>query len=222
MPPSRKSRGRSSGTDPADYSRNVFINCPFDDQYQELFDATVFTVFDCGYVPRCAKEIDDSGQVRIDKIFRIIEECRFGIHDLSRTELDAASNLPRFNMPLEFGIFLGAKRFGSGQHKTKNCLVLDVEPYRYQKFISDIAGQDIRAHGGDVAKLISTLRNWLGSASGRRTLPGGADIKRRFIEFRANLPSLCRQLRLEMHELTFNDYANIVSVWLQQRTSAAP
>jgi len=32
----------------AEYQRNVFVNCPFDADYQPLFQAIVFTVEDCG------------------------------------------------------------------------------------------------------------------------------------------------------------------------------
>ena len=96
----------------ADYNDNVFINCPFDPNYKQLFDAMVFAIHDCGFIPRCALEEDDASEVRIDKIYNIIADCRYGIHDISRTQLDAASGFPRFNMPLELGIFLGAKKFG--------------------------------------------------------------------------------------------------------------
>jgi hypothetical protein len=126
-------------------TNNVFVNCPFDSGYRPLFDAVVFTVIDCGFVARCSLEIDDGSEVRIDKIVRIIGECRLGVHDISRTELDPVHALPRFNMPLELGPFLGAKRFGGQDHARKNCLILDLEPYRYQKFISDLSGQDIHA-----------------------------------------------------------------------------
>jgi len=130
------------------FDYGVFINCPFDDSYRSLFEAIVFTVHDCGYVARCSLEVTDASQVRIEKISAIIGSCRLGIHDISRTDLDTATQLPRFNMPLELGLFLGAKRFGSGKHRLKTCLILDVDRYRYQKFISDIAGQDIAAHSG--------------------------------------------------------------------------
>jgi len=50
------------------YPNNVFINCPFDNQYLELRNALVFTIFDCGYIPRCALEEDDSGSVRVETI----------------------------------------------------------------------------------------------------------------------------------------------------------
>lgn len=58
------------------YDEAVFINCPFDDQYKPLFHAIVFAVFHCGYVARCALELIDTGEVRIDKIVRIIGQCR--------------------------------------------------------------------------------------------------------------------------------------------------
>jgi hypothetical protein len=135
----------------------VFVNCPFDDLYRPIFGA-VFAVHDCGYVARCSLEVTDASQVRIEKIAAIIAACRLGIHDISRTEIDPETNLPRFNMPLELGLFLGAKRFGSRQHRNKNCLILDLEKYRYQKFISDIAGQDIAAHGARPNDAIRAVR----------------------------------------------------------------
>lgn len=128
----------------ASYDDSVFINCPFDAEYQEIFRALVFTVHDCGFLARCALEVDDSGEVRISKINRIIRECRHGIHDISRTELDRTENLPRFNMPLELGLYLGAREFGIGRQKQKRSLILDVEKYRYQKFCSDIAARTSR------------------------------------------------------------------------------
>ena len=110
-----------------------------DAAYAPLFEPIIFALLDCGFTPRCALEVDDAGQVRFEKILALVKRCRFAIHDISRTELDRRNRLPRFNMPLELGLFLGAHRFGSGEQRRKACLVLDREPYRYQKFISDIA-----------------------------------------------------------------------------------
>jgi hypothetical protein len=197
-----------------DYSINVFINCPFDAAYKPLFEALVFAITHCGFRPRCALEIDDGSEVRVDKIFRIIEECRFGLHDLSRTELDRSSGLPRFNMPLELGMFLAAKRFGGARQRTKACLILDRSAYRYQKFVSDIAGQDIRAHDRDLNLAITVTRDWL-RASSSRSMPGGAEIHRQFRKFKSQLPALCRSLKLEPAEMTFNDLTNIIVEWLR-------
>ena len=90
-------------------SEDVFINCPFDEGYSPIFSAIVFAVIELGFVARCARETDDSGEVRLAKIERIIEECKFGIHDISEVGLDPVNNLPRFNMPLELGLFFGCK-----------------------------------------------------------------------------------------------------------------
>lgn len=200
------------------YSSNVFINCPFDDEYLELRNALVFAIFDCGFVPRCALEEDDSGNVRFDKIQKLISETKFGVHDISRTELDGVTGLPRFNMPLELGVFIGAKRFGDGKHKNKNCLILDKERYRYQAFISDIAGYDIRCHNNNSNDLISCVRNWLNDASRRRTIPGGRAISRRFHAFESDLPRMCAEVPIEIDELTFNDYSQVISEWLKENS----
>jgi hypothetical protein len=196
--------------------QHVFINCPFDPQYQSLFEAIVFAVSVCGFRPRCALESEDGSQIRIEKILNIISDCRFGIHDISETELDETNQLPRFNMPLELGMFLGAKRFGQGEQKGKICLILDREKYRYQKFISDIAGQDIRAHGDDPKTAISIVRNWLRSALPAISVPGGEAIGARYDLFRKELPSLCQTLQVSTDEWTFIDYTWIVKGWLDQ------
>ena len=199
------------------YNDNVFINCPFDSAYQELFDAMVFAVHDCGFIPRCALEEEDASQVRIDKIYSIIADCRYGIHDISRTELDENSGLPRFNMPLELGVFLGAKKFGIEEQKEKNCLILDAEPRRYQKFISDIAGQDIQAHNATSEAIVKVVRNWLRNASSCETIPGGSIIWRRYQDFRRDLPQTARECHLTVEDLIFNDYTLMVTRWLRTK-----
>jgi hypothetical protein len=45
-------------------------------------------------------------------------------------------------------------------------------------------------------------------------MPGGAHIDRQYRGFRAELPTLCRQLQLRPSEMTFNDFTNIVTEWL--------
>ncbi len=161
---------------PAAPNASVFINCPFDSEYQPLFEAIVFCVAACGFIPRCTLELTDAEEVRIENIYRLINQCNHGIHDISRTEVaDQPYALPRFNMPLELGIFLGAKRFG-GRSSQKRCLIIDRAPYRYKRFISDIGGQDIKAHNKRPATAIRHVRDWLQSAPGKTAIPGGAMI----------------------------------------------
>ena len=198
------------------YAEQVFINCPFDGEYRPMFEALVFAVHDCGFVARCALEIDDGSEVRIEKIQRIIADCGLGIHDISRTELDSTWNLPRFNMPLELGLFLGAKRYGTGQQRKKLCLILDREPYRYQKYCSDIAGQDIQSHGGDPAAAVKIVRNWLRNASAGSgvVIPSAKTMVERYERFRRDLPRLSRRFRLDPDELIFNDFTTLTAEWL--------
>ena len=199
------------------YNDNVFINCPFDSAYKELFDAIVFAVHDCGFIPRCALEEEDASEVRIDKIYNIIASCRYGIHDISRTELDAGSGLPRFNMPLELGVFLGAKKFGIEEQKRKKCLILDTKPYRYQQFISDIAGQDIQAHNDTPEAIVKVVRDWLRNASRREAIPSGGIIWERYQEFMEKLPQMAKEGQLIVEELIFNDYTLLVAQWLESK-----
>lgn len=204
------------------YTDNVFINCPFDATYKPLFDAIVFAVHDCGFIAHCALEEEDTSQVRIDKIYNIIADCCYGIHDISRTELDEISSLPRFNMPLELGIFLGAKKFGVQEQKRKNCLVLDREPYRYQQFISDIAGQDIQVHSNSPELVIKVVRNWLRTGTGRQTILSGNVIWKRYQKFVKDLPQLAQDFQLEINDLIFNDYVWLLGKWLVAETSPLP
>ncbi len=201
----------------ASYADSVFINCPFDPEYQELFYAIIFAVQDCGFRPRCALEIDDAGTVRIDKIYQIIESCKYGIHDISRTEISAKEKLPRFNMPLELGLFLGAKRFGQQQQTKKLCLILDREPHRYQRFCSDIAGQDIQSHNREPIKAIKIVRNWLANNNvpDDSILPGGTKIAHRYGEFCRDLPMYCDRFGLSIAELIFADFRKLVIEWLK-------
>lgn len=206
----------------SEYELSVFINCPFDQAYRKLLYAIVFTVHDCGYIARSALELTDTSQVRITKILRIISECRIGIHDISRTELDRKTKLPRFNMPLELGMFLAAKEYGPPKQRRKLCLVLDRSPHRYQKFCSDIAGQDISTHGRNVGRAIHAVRDFLRSAAPSNVIiPGDAKIHQRYLQFSAGVPALCRALGQTRDNLTFRDYTGFVSGWLKKHAVPA-
>lgn len=194
--------------------RHVFINCPFDRAYRPLLRALLFAIHDCGFRPRSALEVQDSGEVRVQKIIRIIGEAPLGIHDISRVELDPSSNLPRFNMPLELGLFMGAKAYGDANQQAKRTLVLDSDPYRYQKFCSDIAGQDIQAHGNKPHVAIELVRNWLSTTSA--VIPSGSVISKRYRAFRASLRVGCAKLQLNPRRLTFSDEITLVVAWLDE------
>jgi hypothetical protein len=201
-------------------NRDVFINCPFSNDYVTFFRAIIFTVASAGFTARCALEADDSSENRFDKICKIIAASRLAVHDISKTELDQKSKLPRFNMPLELGLFLAAKKFGNADQKKKRCIIFDRAPYRYQKFMSDISGQDIHSHGGKTSKLIEEISSWLRYEVLDPKVPGGAAIAKEFKLFSRNLPRICQLNLLKPQELTFQDYRKIVGSWIVERTQS--
>ena len=146
---------------------------------------------------------------------RLSKNANYGIHDLSAVELDPVNHLPRFNMPLELGLFLGCRRFGDAGQRRKVSLILDSQQYRYQTFISDIAGQDIHAHQGNPENAMREVRKWLAVASRHLRLPGGNDIVNRFRRFRNDFPDLCTAARLEPGEVTLRDLQRMIVSWLR-------
>jgi uncharacterized protein YjiS (DUF1127 family) len=118
-------------------------------------------------------------------------------------------------MPLELGIFLGAKCFGKHSAQ-KRVLILDRERYRYRRFISDIGGQDIQAHRRSPAKAIRHVRDWLQSAPGKTAIPGGRKIWEDYGRFRRELPAIAEDAQLDPRQLTFIDYLLLVTNWLQE------
>jgi hypothetical protein len=197
-------------------ANGVFINCPFDRAYAPIFEALIFTIRACDFEPRSAREIEDSSQTRIDKLYNLIDECRYGVHDLSRTELDRQTRLPRFNMPLELGIFLGAKRFGANEQRLKRCLVLDIEPYRYMKFASDLSGMDIQTHGGKPTRAMIATRDWLANVS-RRKVPGSRLLVASYRSFLTEKSAIARKQGFDPKAIPYADFSALVTNWLIER-----
>jgi hypothetical protein len=112
-------------------NRSVFINCPFDAEYQPLMRAACFAILSCGCAPRCALDNSDSGTVRFTEIVKMIAQCDFSIDDISRVELDADSRLPRFDMPLELSADLGLRLQGPARQRRRKTLILDTVAHRY-------------------------------------------------------------------------------------------
>lgn len=167
------------------FEQNVFINCPFDDDYLPLLRPLLFCVLDLGFEPRIALETLDSAEPRIAKIIRLIEESKFGIHDLSRMRAKKAGEYYRMNMPFELGLDVGCRQYKGGKWGTKRCLVLEAERYRFQRAISDLSNSDIAVHGNQPADVITEVRNWLNNQAALHAV-GPARIWGRFNDFMAS------------------------------------
>jgi hypothetical protein len=203
-------------------AKAVFINCPFDDGFKPILRAMVFTIISSGYHPRCALDATDGAEMRVGKIATMIGDCDWGIHDLSRIEVNAGG-VPRFNMPMELGLHLGARLLGEGRHRRKRALTLEAEPHRYDAVLSDISGQDIEVHRNDPDQAIRCVRNWLSEHRPHNAapLPGVAAMQADYRLFQAEVGALLDARRLDaLDELTHSDFLFAVRDWIAVRAEA--
>ena len=169
----------------------MFVNCPFDDDYLPCFEALLFSITICGYRVRCALEENDGGDIRFDKLQRLIADSDHTIHDLSRTQVNALG-LPRFNMPFELGLMMGAKHFGAGRQRTKRACILVARDHTLPRYLSDLAGNDPAVHHDDPRKVIRIVRDHLHAApDGHAAARGGAH--RRIVREIPRRPAVSRR-----------------------------
>jgi hypothetical protein len=167
----------------AAYADSVFINCPFDPEYRPIFHALVFAVHDCGYFAHCAWFV-----------FKKLNKSS-GIVDSASTTFVASSPIRRVNCQdstcrSSSGYFWGPS--DNKRQTTKSCKIPDVDNYRFQKFCSDIAGQDISAHHGNAEEAIKVVRNWRGKTRRNVLIPSGSKLVERYHKFKNDLPMLLR------------------------------
>lgn len=199
-----------------DFNKSVFINCPFDPNYQQMLRALIFTVLDLGFKPRIASERNDAGEVRVSKIKKLIMQSRYSIHDISRMEPLKRKGLPRFNMPFELGLDLGCKEFGEDNLCQKRCLILEKEKYRYKEVISDIPGNDIAAHNNDPETLVRRVRDWILKILGSK-IKSGTAVWQRFNVFYAHFEETCKKLEYEtkdIEDMSIVEYIIFVNEWI--------
>lgn len=142
------------------FEKNVFVNCPFDREYLTLLQPILFTLVYLKFNPRIASERCDSGESRFSKICEIVQQSKYGIHDLSRIKAKKKDEYFRLNMPFELGLDIGCRIFSSKKLQTKRLLVLEEEKHSFQVALSDLSNSDIKSHGNEAIKVIQHVRNW--------------------------------------------------------------
>jgi hypothetical protein len=161
-----------------EFNNKVFINCPYDKKYKHFFVLIVFYCFYFGYEPVFASQIGGA-ESRIDKIIKMIKECDFGIHDISKAFIQDDESLPRYNMTFELGLDFMLKH----NKKTRNkLLILDGEQYQYLKTISDLSGCDIIGHNNDEIRLINAIRDFFMGFNQYDKVPKGINLYEVFIK----------------------------------------
>ena len=170
---------------------HVFINCPFDKDYEELFLALIAGLTGLGLTPRCVLEIPPT-RSRLERLFELIERCASSVHDLSRVELSLRRpRVPRFNMPFELGLAV-ALSLSKGTHR---WYLLEARDYRLQASLSDMNGFDPQIHHGTPTGILTALTNAFVKPGGQPTV---GDLKRLYRAVKTFWADLERRERLSL------------------------
>lgn len=165
---------------------SVFLNIPYDTQFERLYLAYIAGITAFGLEPHATLEIP-GGARRLDRIFELLSSCAFSIHDLSRVQLDRkAPRTPRFNMPFELGLAVAWEKLGN-KHTWFVCEALD---RRILKSLSDLNGSDVYIHGGGVRGVFREL-----CSAFRRTTnqPTVQEMEFVYRDLMSTLPEIMRQ-----------------------------
>ncbi len=165
--------------------QSVFLNIPYDGQFEELYLAYVVGLAQLGLKINTTFAIPNQG--RLDEIVQLIQQSDVSIHDLSRIEL--SSGIPRFNMPLELGLALYHSHITKGRHR---IFVFERKVYRTQQSTSDLNGLDPQIHHGTPKGVMAGLRNIFYQADGTTVpemLSSYRAVKRKLPALRRNAGS---------------------------------
>jgi hypothetical protein len=121
-------------------SRSVFLNVPYDKDYEPLFVVLIATIIAIGHIPRCALLIPSQGQTRLDRIKQMISECKYSITDLCKVGTPV-----RFNMPFELGLIV--YQYLEKPHRYK-FIIFEKVKHRINISLSDVKGIDEFIHNG--------------------------------------------------------------------------
>jgi hypothetical protein len=169
--------------------QKVFLNVPYDEQYEPLFLAFISGLCRFGLTPRATIEIPGS-QRRLSRIVKLIDECAYSFHDLSRVTLDhTPPRTPRFNMPFELGLAV-AKAEAVGSHH--RWFLFESQPHRLNKSLSDLDGTDPYIHGDRPIGVLRALMNALVQHRVPVTLP---ELESVYREVRVAASKLKKELR---------------------------
>jgi len=137
----------------------VFLNYPFDEEFESLAHAMHFAVVAAGLIPACAHDLSVPDRLRLEMLVEMIYNSRFSVHDFSRYKGEGEKNFARFNMPIEMGMALFYSF--STENREHRCAFFVATPHDYQRFASDLAGLDPRLHDNKDLLLVTSVYEWL-------------------------------------------------------------
>lgn len=167
----------------------VFLNYPFDREFESFSCAMHFAVIAAGLLPICAQDVTLPDRPRLEMLLTKITMCGFSIHDLSRSRGEGEENLARFNMPIELGMALYYHHSNRERHR---CAFFVAESHDYwvsndyHRFASDLAGLDPR-HYNDERSLVASVYQWLREVDAAITDVSYAEMQEKYQEFQQEL-----------------------------------
>jgi hypothetical protein len=165
----------------------VFLNVPYDLRFKHLYIAYIVGLTELGLRPTATLAIP-GGEARLDRIFELIQTCRYSVHDLSRVEMSRTPPAtPRFNMPFELGMVVAWTKLHPERHTYIACESVN---RRVQKSLSDMAGTDFNIHNGTPRGVMRELCNAFVRQREKPTVPG---MMKRYEMVCKLIPKMMRQ-----------------------------
>jgi hypothetical protein len=137
----------------------VFLNHPFDPDFETLAYAFQFAVVAANLLPVCALDTSFPDHPRLTMLVEAISNCAYSAHDLSRCKGEGAENFARMNMPIEMGMALYPALLT--QRQEHRCVFFVPKPHEYHHFASDLGGLDPRCHNNSDLTLVAEMYRWL-------------------------------------------------------------
>lgn len=206
------------------FETNVFVNCPFDEEYKTLLQPLLFSILYFGFEPQIS-QTQSSANIRINQIKKLIRESKFSIHDLSRSRPIKDGDFPRFNMPYELGLDAGCIEYGAKKYKEKKILILEADRFHYQRVLSDIAGQDIENHDNEPAILLLKVRNWFSAMETIKSYPSASTVLVVYNHFyKENTQRLLDAgfTNREIEAMPVGDFVKFSKDWIRNFTKSFP
>jgi hypothetical protein len=167
-------------------SISVFLNIPYDAQFEKLYLAYIAGITAFGLEPHATLEVP-GGARRLDRIFELLRSCAYSVHDLSRVQLNREHpRTPRFNMPFELGLAVAWEKLGN-KHTWYVCEAVE---RRVLKSLSDLNGSDVYIHGGGVRGVFRELCSAFVRTTNQPTVQ---DMEFVYRDLRNTLPKVMKQ-----------------------------
>ncbi|MGH9521947.1 MAG: hypothetical protein ACRD3E_05400 [Terriglobales bacterium] len=181
MPPAARPPKRGINSD------FCFLNIPYDKKFEKLYLAYIVALIAHGLKPRATLGVPRDAR-RLERIFELLRQSQYSVHDLSRIELDRRPpRAPRFNMPFELGMAVAWSLMNPQRHAWIGC---DSVLHRPLKSISDLNGTDFHTHHGRIEGVMRSLCNAFVSRAERPSVPR---MMRVYRQLRRAIPDLQRE-----------------------------